>query len=174
MLSAQVLMLDTVQRTGIALIQNLVEQAKQPRNRAKALLVLWVLAIFLLLVVTAISIYGLYRFTFSYKPGVVVSTILWAFFFGACALFFLPSRLITTLFGSILGISVNEVGTASGLLTKANETITGIANQMNVIVNGQDHSTDPFISWMIWIFVIILALICLPAFFSKQPDSESV
>ena len=165
MQSVEPLVLHVVYSTGIGAIRALVDLARRPENRQKALFALWVISVLFLLIVTSSLIFIVFYFASSNKPGIFLSAIVWSFFFGICVLFFLPSKAVTTLFGSLLGISVNEASTATGLLTKSNEAITNLANQIGIIIKGQGQTTDPFIGWVIWIFILILALICLPAFF---------
>jgi hypothetical protein len=141
---------------------------KKPDNRTQALLALWVFLVFVLFIFTATSIFGLRYLTASYKPGIAISTFAWAFFLGICILFFLPSKIITTIFGGLAGIGINELGTDAGLITKANKALTQIANQIGIIVNGSDKSTDPFITGMVWLFFGVLLITSLPAFFRDK------
>src|SRR5207249_619946 len=102
------------------------------------------------------------------KPGVFVAVILWSIFFGVTALLFLPGKAIVTAFGSLLGVSVSEASTAAGLISMANKTITSVASQIGLIVNPEVGMSDPFVSWLLWAFVVTLGLLCLPAFFLEK------
>jgi hypothetical protein len=151
-----------------ASVGKVLQWGADPKNRTTLWLILWLVLLLILTIITAALVFGLSALTSSYRPGIAGSTALWAFSLAACALFFLPPKIITTMFGSLLGISVNEIGTASGLITKANEVITSLATQIGGVISGRDHPTDPFVGWMLWIFVIIFSLVCLPAFFRER------
>jgi hypothetical protein len=139
---------------------------KKPENRNKALGVLWIITIIILLVVT-LGIAFLSKWMLSdYRPGILIADLLWALFFGACILLFLAPKVVTAVFGSFLGTSLSEVGTASGLLTKANESISSLARELQIITN--QNNADPFIAQVIWLFVAVVTLLCLPSFFRKE------
>jgi hypothetical protein len=110
-----------------------------PKNRTKVKTILWIGAVFLLLILTIIFILMSYFFTASYKFGIAAATVLWAILFGIFILFILPSKLVTTVFGGFLGIGASEWSTADGLITKADESITKIAHQVSSMVGGQTH-----------------------------------
>ena len=97
----------------------------------------------------------------------------WAIFFGVTALLFLPSKPILTIFGFLLGSSASEIGNSVGLITKVNEAVTNISNQIGIIMTGTDGKTDVFVTQSVWAFIIIVTLFCLPAFFEKA-DTEKL
>jgi hypothetical protein len=92
-----------------------------PQNRTIVKTILWIGAVFLLLILTVTFILTSYFFTASYKFGIAAATVLWAILFGIFILFILPSKLVTTVFGGFLGIGASEWSTADGLITKADE-----------------------------------------------------
>lgn len=148
--------------------KSIVTWAKKPENRTNALLLLWVVLVFVLFILTAILVFGLFQLTSSYKPGISIATFFWAFSLGICVLFLLPPKLITTIFGGLAGIGISELGADTGLIAKANKALTQIANQIGVIVSGSGKTTDPFITWMVWLFFAVLLITCLPAFFRDK------
>jgi hypothetical protein len=145
------------------------QEAKRPRD----LLKWWVICVIALLIISALVICGFLYLGDKPKPGIVISDALWAIFFGVCALYFLPQKILTGLFGTVLGLGANEAAAGgAGIIKKANESITDIATQIGVVV---DSSKDAaFIGQCIWLFVILFGVLCLPAFFlSRTDDSQS-
>ena len=151
-----------------------IKEAKQnPTLHKKLLKILWIVSIVLMLATTTGLTLGIYAITNSYKIGIYASVILWAIFFGVTILWFLPSKLILPIFGFLLGGSVSEIGNSAGLITKVNETVTNISNQIGIIITGTEEKTDLFISQSVWTFFIIVILLCLPAFFEKPDTGKS-
>ena len=150
--------------------KSLHEYTKGPENRTNLLLIVWGIMVALLLIITAILVFIIFPITSANpKPGVLIAAILWGFFFGICVLFFLPPKLVTTVFGGLFGVSVSEATTATGLITSTNQAITSIATQINIVLtNSSTGEPSPFIGQVIWVFVIVMALVCLPAFFRKE------
>lgn len=147
----------------------------KPENSSRALRILWIISVVALLMITAILLLISKAVFASYNHGIILADIFWAIFFGGCILLFLDPKVITAAFGSFLGTSLSEVGTASGLITKANQAITNIATEigaMGDVTSSQTNqpATDPFVAQALWIFVIIVTLLCLPAFFRKSED----
>jgi hypothetical protein len=150
-------------------LERLYELAKKPENRTSLLLIVWVIMVALLLIITAILVLIVFPLTSTNpKPGIFISAILWAFFFGVAMLFFLPSKLVTSVFGGLFGISICETTTASGLITSANQSITGIANAISPVLANTGAGSTIFIGHVIWSFLVVMAVLCLPAFFRKE------
>ncbi len=82
-------------------------------------------------------------------------------------LFMFPSKLVVTTFGSLLGVSASDLGTGSGLVNKLATAVTAMAQNITALVHGSNGSPDSFIGAMVWLFVGLLLLICLPAFFRE-------
>ncbi|SRR5229473_1775482 len=101
------------------------------------------------------------------RPGIAVATVAWAFVVGGAVLFMFPSKLVVTTFGSLLGVSASDLGTGSGLVNKLATAVTAMAQNITALVHGSNGSPDSFIGAMVWLFVGLLLLICLPAFFRE-------
>ncbi|MGO9570906.1 MAG: hypothetical protein ACLP5H_25545 [Desulfomonilaceae bacterium] len=145
-----------------------------PQNQRILRRVVWVTCIVMLLAISAASIYGLGWMIGSYQPGIALSVILWSLFLGTTASLLLPSKAIVATFGGLVGVSLSEVGTAAGLVSVLRKQITALAIELGNIANpgGPGPMTpDPFVTWMIWLFIGIAALLCLPAFFEKDRDN---
>jgi hypothetical protein len=143
----------------------------RPENKRLLRSLTWALCVVVILGLTAGALFGLHSATGSYKPGIVTSVVLWSLFLGITAVVSLPSKAIIATFGALLGVSVSEIATAAGLLSVVRKQAIAIAIQLGGIVDPSaplaDHP-DPFITWMIWLFVAITAILCLPAFFDTQ------
>lgn len=129
---------------------------------------LWLVLVVALLLLTALFVYGSFLLWASYKPGIGASVLLWGVLIGGYILFFMPQKLITTIFGGLGGIGISELGTSNGLISKANKAITDMANQIGIIVNGPNAEGDPFIKWMVGLFVFVVFVLCIPAFLRDE------
>jgi hypothetical protein len=164
--------------TGLDFVKKLAQDAMSPKYRAKALTILWV-AVFVLLAILTLIIILLFGYIDKFRLGVGISTGIWAIFFGTAALFFLSSKWLTTIAGGIGSISVSDL-TKGEPLTQANTIVDGIAKTVAKVapvtstppLNGSANTldatngVDPFIVSMVWLFIIILGILCIPAFFS--------
>jgi hypothetical protein len=141
--------------------QKIYDWARSPGNRQTLLLIIWVIMILILLLLTTISFYVSHWTINSYVPGIVVSTVLWAIFFGIVILFFFPSKLVITVFGSLLGISTSQLSSGASLLADCDKALINIAQQLGTITGTQ----LPIIHSLVWLFLVLVMIICLPAFF---------
>lgn len=139
-------------------------------NRPLVRRVAWMIGVVVLLVLSAVAIWGGHAVIHSYKPGIVAAVVLWAVFLGTTASLVLPNKVVVATFGGLVGVSASEVVTAAGLISVMRKQVTALAAELGAIgiPGGPAGATpDPFISWMIWLFVGIVGLLCLPAFFEK-------
>jgi len=142
-----------------------------PANRHVLRRLVWVTCVVILLGISAGAIYGLGAAIGSYKPGVIVTVVVWSLFLGTTASLVLPSKVIVATFGGLVGVSLSEVSTAAGLISAIRKQVTAAAIELGAIASpgGPPPQTpDPFIAWMIWLFIVIIGLLCLPAFFEKD------
>jgi hypothetical protein len=137
----------------------------EKKNRAFILRVVWAILVLLLLLFTVVEVFALRWITGSYHPGIFLAVLVWSIFFGLTALLFLPSKAITTTFGGLMGISLSEASTAAGLISATNRSVTAVAEQLGAIVSVGKGTADPFIALIVWTAVLILTVLCLPAFF---------
>jgi len=155
------------QRDGTirALIGVVLKEAKKKENRSFLWRFIWIGVVVFSLMLTAISLLSCHLIFGTWLPGIFIATILWAAVFGIGILFFLPSRFVTATFGSLLAISANQICSGAGLISEADKALTDIAVQIGIIAGVE--ATDPTIHLLLWVFVTVLTLICLPAFFSE-------
>jgi hypothetical protein len=142
-----------------------------PENRRVFRRVIWIICVIAYLTMSALSLFVLRLITGSYAPGIVVTVVLGSLFLGITASLFLPSKIIVATFGGLIGVSSSEFGTAAGLISVMRREAEGLAKQISAIfAPGQPLPTtaDGFINQMIWLFIVITALLCLPAFFEKD------
>lgn len=157
-----------VVRGRLVFLEKFADWLKKPKNRKRAFLVVWLVLVFLLFILTAGLIFGSHRVAGGYRPGIAISTFLWAFFFGVWILFALPAKAITALFGGLAATGINELGSSTGLISRANKWVTDIATQVGMTVGQPDTSTDYFIAAMVWLFFGVLIITSLPAFFRDK------
>ena len=151
-----------------AFFRGLLAEFTDPKRRRRAFKALWAFSIVEMIVITAAFVGGFYAYG-NPKPGLIIATILWAIFFGVTGLMFLSSKAIYTVFGLLLGTSVSEFGSSSGLISALNRAITEITGGIAVAMgNEATGKQDPFISMLVWIFVLIVIVLCLPAFFIED------
>jgi hypothetical protein len=142
-----------------------------PENRQLLRRVVWIICVISYLVLSALSLFLPRLIAGSFAPGIVVTVVLGALFLGITASLFLPSKMIVATFGGLVGVSMSEVGTAAGLISVMRREVAKIAIEISAIINpGQPPpaTADNFINGMIWLFLVIVGLLCLPAFFEKE------
>lgn len=128
---------------------------------------LWLLVVLGAFLLSLIAVLLSKIFISDVRPGIAGATVIWAFVVGGAVLFMFPSKLVVTTFGSLLGVSASDLGTGSGLVNKLAIAVTGMARNISTLVHGVNGSADSFISAMVWLFVGLLLVICLPAFFRE-------
>jgi hypothetical protein len=78
-------------------------------------------------------------------------------------------------FGGLVGVSLSEVSTAAGLISAVRKHVTALALELAGIANPSadpQKTPEPFITWMIWMSIVLIAILCLPAFFEKDAKSS--
>ena len=142
-----------------------------PKNKRRVFLLLWIFSVMAMLAFTLLALTLSVNVLHSYHSGVLVTVVAWALFFGAFVLFFLPAKLVTTFLGSLAGISVSQIPSGRGLLSKINDFVQSLVSQLLILVGGNDHLDGRFARICIWVFVGIVMVMCLPAFFGT-PDTK--
>lgn len=152
----------------IPLIETLFRRNPKLRNQ-----IIWIVCVVVLLLVSAAAVFGFHAIWGSYKPGIAVAVFLWSVFLGSTAFVLLPNKLLITAFGTLLGMSISEAPSGAGLISAARKQVTAIASEIGIITNAPPGTIDPFISWMVWMFIGIAGLICLPAFFQTEEQKQA-
>jgi hypothetical protein len=145
--------------------QRLRDYVMDPANRPAVLRGVWVVGVVLAAILSGVSLVVSVLITGKYEAGVLVGAFLWGLLFGIGVLF-LPAKLVTTVFGSLLGIGTTQALTGAGLINKANEAVTATATQIGLVV-GPDVGSEAAISRTLWVFLVTTTVLCLPAFFGK-------
>ncbi len=127
--------------------------------------IVWITAIIILIIFTAILVFGFGFLLGFHKTGITITVLLWALFLGGTALMFLSQKMITTVFGSLLGIGTSDIGTGAGLITAVNKQVTDISVQLHFLASDSPTIPDSFVTGMVWLFFTVVFLLCLPAFF---------
>lgn len=148
--------------------EGIVDLVTNRDRRQKLLKIVWVVAVLFVLVLSGIALGLSIQLAGTLKPGVIVTVVLWAALLGGSALAFLSHRVLTAVFGGVVGVSLSEASTsAAGLFVKVNTAIVDLAQQIGRIPSPTVGASSDFISWMIWLFMGIFGLLCLPAFFTE-------
>jgi hypothetical protein len=142
-------------------------------NRRNALLTVWAAFVVLSIAFTALAVWLSGRFFHNAHFGVSISVIWWALFTGLAILFLLPAKAVTALFGGLIGISASETLSGNGLITRANDAIRSIAVSLKDFLADAGDYDDHFIRLMVKLFLVIVLVICLPAFFSGNNTQQS-
>jgi hypothetical protein len=137
-----------------------------PQRRSKVLLVLWIVSVFIFFLLSALAC-GISHALGNIRWGIGLSVFFAAVWLGATALLFLSSKAIVTLFGAFLGMSLSEVSSANGLISLLNQQISTVAHNIGVIVPSQGEGASSFVMSIVWMFVLVFSLMCLPAFFKE-------
>ena len=129
----------------------------------------WILLNVICLLLTIVFILCSYQFLKSYKPGIFASTFVWAIFWGIVGVAWLPPKVVSTLLGGLIGISLSQISTGAGLISKVHENVKSIAFELCKIVNSNDPNIDNFITQLIWLFIGIISIMwCYNLFFLKE------
>lgn len=75
--------------------------------------------------------------------------------------FWLSGKIVTTVIGALIGAGTSDWATANGFVTKTNAGVQQL--YQNIVGNLVGFSTLP-----VWIFVVVVGLCCVPAFFEKR------
>jgi hypothetical protein len=146
--------------------EDLTAVLTSPERRQKLLKVLWIICVVLALMVTAISL-GVSHWLGVPKGGVGFVVVLWAILLGATALLFLSSKVVTAVFGGLVGVSLSDVASPAGVVERANVGIAALASQVGAIGGPATPDMSNSIASMLWLFIVAFALSCLPAFFAE-------
>lgn len=140
----------------------------RPQQRTSTETYAWLLAVLLSLLASIAVILGSHFILKNFKPGIAVVVFRWASLLGGTALLSFSSKVLTALFGGLIGVGSSEISTGfSGLIDKASQQIAVIAEHISKIAGPAASSYNEFIGWMVWLLVIVVALFCLPAFFTE-------
>ena len=145
-----------------------LEYFNDKERRRKLLRCVWLIAVLLAIAATVAAFLLSRPLLHSLKPAIVFAVFMWAVIFGGTALLTLSSKLIITIFGALIGVSLSEVSTGfEGLLEKTAAGVASVSHRLSIIAGPVSNGNADFITWMVWMFVVIVALLCLPAFFTE-------
>ena len=152
--------------------KRIIEKLKSDdqNERSKTFRMLWAAMIVILIIFTALLIGGIYAGSGNIKTGLLISTILWAIILGVSGLLFLSQKALSAIFGFFLGTSISEIGSASGLISVISSLINNISLEISKAIPSAvaNEGQNSFVTLLVWIFFIIIILICLPAFFISE------
>jgi hypothetical protein len=133
---------------------------RNPANRKSAQSLIWI-GLVILTVLLSLTVFGVSSlFTKGKTVPACGTAMLWGLLFGIAVLFFLPSKTVITVWGCLLGTSVDKALTGTGILKSASQAIAGAAG----IIASPLFLTDQVTQLVLWTFLVTFGLICLPAF----------
>jgi EXS family len=152
--------LDSVQRRAGLPSNNPKQRQKAEKKISK---ILWCLLIFALLIFTSLWVIIYYFVPKTYVLGLFICTTIWAAFLGAAAYCYLTDKAFNILFGGISGVSVSNIQSGDGLISSTNKIVQNISHEICLVfIQDSCNRDNRFITGMIWWFVIIIFLMCLP------------
>lgn len=114
-------------------IEAIAEYLHNAESKIRVIRILWFVATVLLILVTAV-LSPLLSWIWGWKLGALFGVVTWSIFLGATGLLFLPPKAMTAVFGAILGVSLSDVSSGSGLIASANNAITELARQIGAVL----------------------------------------
>jgi len=142
------------------------QHAKQAveQNIAKV----WFLTVVVNLVVSVVLILATNYLLANVRVGIAVATIQWAVVFGWFFAFFVPAKIVSAVFGALLGSGTHNLITGSGFVTATQGFAEKAGQYLKFLPAGTLGTNEQeFISWMVWLFLALLTLFCLPALFRE-------
>jgi hypothetical protein len=141
------------------------EEAKEAVERN--LVGTWFLAVLATIIVSAISLGLSWWLKGSLAPGVAVATFLWAVLFGWLFTFLVKAKIVSAIFGALLGSGTHNIVTGSGFVTAIQAHIEKADQVLPFLPQGSlGANPEQFVGWMVWMFFGLITLFCLPALFS--------
>jgi hypothetical protein len=132
------------------------------RNIAKT----WFLTTLATIVVSAILIVLSWFVLKGLRPGVAGSTFLWAVLFGWFFTFFVQAKVVSAVFGALLGSGTHNIVTGTGFVTATQNYAERATKALELLPAGSlGAKPGEFIGWMVWMFFALITLFCLPALF---------
>jgi hypothetical protein len=128
---------------------------------------IWFVAVLCNIVLSA-ALVALFWYFGVARIGVGLATFLWASLFGWLFTFYVSAKIVSAVFGALLGSGTHNIVTGSGFATGTQHIAEGVAQHLNLLAPGAvGASEQDFIHWMVWLFFGLLTLFCLPALFRE-------
>lgn len=129
--------------------------------------VFWSVVVVLMFVVS----YLLIAFLDDTIVALYLTTFLWALWAGVSMLVFVSEKLIVAFLGFFLGIGSSEATTGAGWISNIHTQVSEIAGSLVPIVQELGGSTDLLFLRLVWLFFIVVALLCIPAFMNFSEEN---
>lgn len=119
----------------------------------------YALAVLLCLIASGVSL-------LIFPPQIIIFAfaVIWGIFFGVTFLFLMPAKMVAAIFGALLGSAGSDLVAAAGAITASNKQF----EEIFAAITGNLEGFSPF---AVWIFVFIVAVFCLKAFFEQASES---
>jgi hypothetical protein len=133
------------------------------RNVAK----IWFIAVLANIALSALLI-ALCWYLGVVQIGIGLATFLWAVLFGWLFTFYISAKIVSAVFGALLGSGTHNIVTGTGFATGTERVAEGLARLLKLLPPGAlGANQQEFISWMVWLFFGLITPFCLPALFKE-------
>lgn len=145
------------------------QQPPKPVTTANSLrahpFVLWFAAVIAAIVVSLILILGALYMLGNVKLGIGGAVFVWAILIGWFFLFIAPAKLVTAAFGAIFGSGTQAAITGEGIVGQLKKLSSIVVEALGLISPQAVVAEQGFIIAMVWLFLGLVCVLCLPAFF---------
>lgn len=128
-------------------------------------LIVWFVAVIGVLVLSALVIAVSLFVLAKVKFGIIAVVAIWAILIGWFFLFLAPAKLVTAAFGALFGSGTHAVVTGEGMINQLKKLSGTVIEALGVISPQVVAAEQGFITAMVWLFLGLVCLLCLPAFF---------
>ena len=99
------------------------------------------------------------------KAGFAAATFLWAILTGWFFTFIAPAKVVSTLFGALVGTGGHQLATGTGLVTGMERLASEATNALAAFLPALVTLDRDFIGAMVWLHLGIIFVLCMPALF---------
>jgi hypothetical protein len=101
------------------------------------------------------------------KVGVFVATVLLAVLGGWFLTFIAPAKVVSAVWGALVGSGAEHATTGGGFIGQAQEIVGKATSTLGTILPPLIEIDQDYMSAMVWVFLAVIFLLCLPAFFKN-------
>ena len=135
------------------------------RGRSPNLVKIWFILAVVVVISCVVLVFLSQAIFGNAKVGVFLGTVLLAVLGGWFVVFIASAKVVSALFGALVGGSADHVTSGTGFLARLQEFAAKATSALGTILPPLITLDQDFISTMVWVFLSIIVLLCLPAFF---------
>lgn len=144
------------------------EKGRRTRNARKKqiennIALVWFCVVLIAVVLSLIFLVASHGLLGEYRPGVILTTLLWDFVAGGFVLFVAPAKIVTALAGLLFGSGASDLSGPKGVVMRIDE-IAQLAVIKLGFLQTADGSDAGFVTAMVWLFLSLFFVLCLVAF----------